>query len=89
MKIGLKRTAENGACPPLFKVRDLVSTSVEARRMGGRVRVIGDCVRESFLSRGSAENPVLNQATVEYLLPGRQSAAFTSAFERLLDELVH
>jgi hypothetical protein len=57
--------------------------------MGGRVRVIGDCVRESFLSRGSAENPVLNQATVEYLLPGRQSAAFRSAFERLLDELVH
>jgi hypothetical protein len=56
---------------------------------GGRVRVIGDCVRESFHSRGSAENPVLNQATVEYLLPGRQSAAFTSAFERLLDEPVH
>ena len=89
MTNGLKRTAENGACPPLFKVRDLVSTSAEARRMGGSVRVIGDCVRESFPSRGSAENPVLNQATVEYLLPGRQSAAFTSAFERLLDDPVH
>jgi len=73
-------TAENGACPPLFKVRDLVSTSVEARRTGGRVRVIGDCVRESFLSRGSAENPVLNQATVEYLLAGSTERRFQVSF---------
>src|SRR5260370_4836121 len=34
MKNGLKRTAENSACPPLFKVRDLVPTLAEARRNG-------------------------------------------------------
>jgi hypothetical protein len=39
----------------------------------------GDFVRDFFHSRASAENPVLNQATVVISLPGWQTDAFASA----------